>query len=310
MNTKLVLEKAGFVLKQASPEILIGFGILSGIAAIFTACSKMKETEAIQEDFHEEVEIVKEEEEPGTKEYNIGIVKAGAKLFGRYLKTFWLPILLEILAIIAIWYSHGIMVKRNANLVSAAIVLTQQLEKYRDRVREKVGEEVENDLFYGVTNRKVDEIIGKDEKGKDKKIKVMEKVITNGAEGPFDRVFDRNNHNYKGQPGPDMIFIQGIQRAFNDIIKDRATKTSNGWVTINEVYNQLGFPSVEEGFQWGWIYSNHDPKYMGTYIDFGINDHSNAAVRDFQNGLEPVIPLHFNCTPFMFSDLKLAKVSK
>lgn len=309
MNTKLVLEKAGFILKQASPEILIGFGILSGIAAIFTACSKMKKTEAIQEDFHEEVEIVKEEEEPGTKEYNIRIVKAGARLFGRYLKTFWLPILLEILAIIAIWYSHGIMVKRNANLVSAAIVMAQQLDKYRDRVREKVGEEVENDLFYGVTNRKVDEIIGKDEKGKDKKVKVMEKVITNGAEGPFDRVFDRNNHNYRGQPGPDLIFIEGVRRSFDDILKSRTTKTSNGWVTINEVYNQLGFPSVEEGFQWGWVHSNSDPRFMGTVIDFGISDKSNAAVRDFQNGFEPVIPLHFNCTPFTFSDLKLAKVS-
>ena len=308
MNAKLMIEKAGFVLKQASPEILIGFGIVSGIAAIFTACSKMKATEAIKEDFHEEVEIVKEEEEQGTKTYNIRILKAGGKLFGRYLKTFWLPILLEILAIIAIWYSHGIMVKRNTDLVSAAIVLTQQLEKYRGRVRDKFGEEVENDLFYGVTNHKVGETVVKDEKGKDKKVKVMEKIITDGAEGPFDRVFDRNNHNYKGIPGSDLEFLRGQLRSFNDILKARATKTTNGWLTINEVYDSLGFPAVEEGFQWGWVYSRTDPLYMSTEVEFDINDYSNAVVRNFQNGLEPAIPLHFNCTPFLFSDLKLAKV--
>ena len=308
MNTKLMMEKAGFVLRQASPEILIGFGILAGIGAIFTACAKMKEAETVKEDFHEEMEEIKDEEEQGTKEYNIAVCKAGVRSFGRYLKVFWIPILLEVLSIAAIWYSHGIMVKRNADLVSAAIVLTQQLDKYRERVKEKVGEEVENDLFYGVTNQKVDEIIGKDDKGKDKKVKVMEKVITNGAEGPFDRVFDRNNHNYKGQPGPDMIFLSGVERTCQCILESRATKTSNGWLTINEALDQLGFPSVENGFQWGWIYSRDDPKYTSTKVDFGISDKSNSVVVNFQNRLEPAIPLHFNCTPFQFSDLKLAKV--
>ena len=154
MDAKMILTKAGFILKQASPEILIGFGLISGIAAIFTACSKMKETEAVKEELEEELEMIAEEEEKGTKEYFFASFKAGSKAVFRYLKIFWLPILLEILAILSIWYSHGIMVKRNADLASAAVVLTQQLDKYRSRVREKVGEEAEKDLFYGLTNIK------------------------------------------------------------------------------------------------------------------------------------------------------------
>jgi len=308
MNAKLAMEKAGFVLRQASPEILIGVGILSGIAAIFTACSKMKKAEEVTEEFHEEMEVIAEEEEKGTKEYAAASFKAGTRLFGRYLKTFWLPILLEILSIIAIWYSHGIMVKRNADLVSAAIVLTQQLDKYRDRVREKVGDEIENDLFYGVTNKKVGETIVKDEKGKDKKVKVVEKIIENGAEGPFDRVFDKNNHSFQGQPGADMGFLRAVRTSAEDIMRGRATKSSNGWITINEVLTQLGFEPVENGFNWGWVYSRFDPKYQSTYVDFGVNDYSNMVVRNFENGLEPVMPLHFNCKPFEFSELKLAKI--
>ena len=308
MNAKLAMEKAGFVLRQASPEILIGVGILSGIAAIFTACSKMKKAEEVTEEFHEEMEVIAEEEEKGTKEYAAASFKAGTRLFGRYLKTFWLPILLEILSIIAIWYSHGIMVKRNADLVSAAIVLTQQLDKYRDRVREKVGDETENDLFYGITSKKVGETIVKDEKGKDKKVKVVEKIIEDGAEGPFDRVFDKRNRNFKGQPGSDMGFLRIVRECVTNNMKVRATNTTNGWVTINEVFAQLGFDPVESGFKWGWIYSKFDPKYQSTYIDFGVNDYTNMVVRNFENGLEPAMPLHFNCKPIDFSELKLAKI--
>lgn len=308
MNVKLAMEKTGFVLRQASPEILIGVGILSGIAAIFTACSKMKKAEEVTEEFHEEMEVIAEEEEKGTKEYAAASFKAGTRLFGRYLKTFWLPILLEILSIIAIWYSHGIMVKRNADLVSAAIVLTQQLDKYRDRVREKVGDETENDLFYGITSKKVGETIVKDEKGKDKKVKVVEKIIEDGAEGPFDRVFDKRNSNFKGQPGSDMGFLRAVRECVSNNMKARATSTTNGWVTINEVFTQLGFDPVEAGFNWGWVYSKFDPKYQSTFIDFGVNDYTNMVVHNFENGLEPAMPLHFNCKPFNFSDLKLAKI--
>lgn len=308
MNAKLMMEKAGFALKQASPEILIGFGILSGIAAIFKACSKMKEAEQIKEDFQEEIEAIAEEEEHGTKEYSAAVFKAGIKSFGRYLKTFWIPILLEILAILSIWYSHGIMLKRNADLVSAAIVITQQLDKYRDRVREKVGDEVENDLFYGITNKKVGETVIKDEKGKDKKVKVVEKIVEDGAEGPFDRIFDKRNYNFKGQPGSDMGFLRTVRINAEDIMRSRATKSNNGWITINEVLNMLGFESVEAGFNWGWVYSRFDPKYESTAIDFGVNDFSNAVVRNFENGLEPAMPLHFNCKPFEISDLKLARI--
>ena len=305
-----MITKAGMFLKQASPEILTGFGLLMGVAAIFTACSKMKATEEVKEDFEEEIGIIEEEEEKGTKEYFFAKFKAGCKVLWRYLKIFWLPILLEILSILSIWYSHGIMVKRNADLASAAIVLTQQLDKYRSRVREKVGAEVENDLFYNLTNKKVGEAVVTDESGKDKKIKIFEKVVTDGAEGPFDRIFAQGTtREWKGNnPSYNMIFLTQMLRNAKDTMEGRATPHSNGWITINEVYNILGFDSVEEGFNWGWVWSSYDPKYMSTFIDFGVSDSSSSVVRDFMNNMETAIPLHFNCQPINYKDLNLMKI--
>ena len=310
MDAKLLLAKAGMFVKQASPEILIGVGLLSGVAAIFTACSKMKQTEEVHEDYEEEIEVIMDEEEKGTKEYSFAIIKAAIKMVLRYLKIFWIPILLEILSILSIWYSHGIMVKRNADLVSAAVVLTQQLDEYRSRVREKVGVEAENDLFYNLTNKKVGETTITDENGKEKKVKIFEKVVADGAEGPFDRVFAQGTtREWKGNnPSYNMTFLTQMVRNATNMMEGRATPHSNGWITLNEVYDILGFDPVEEGFRWGWVWSSYDPKYMGTFIDFGVNDFSNPIVRDFHNNLEPALPLHFNCKPINFADLNLMKV--
>jgi len=308
MNAKTIIAKAGLVLKQASPEILVGFGILSGVAAIFTACSKMKETEPVKEEFQEELETIAEEEEKGTKEYFVASFKAVSKTSWRYLKIFWLPILLELLSIGAIWYSHGMMIKRNEALASTAVMLTQQLDKYRSRVRDKVGEEAENDLFYGMANKKVGEITTIGEDGKEKKVKVMEKVFTDGACGPFDRIFDKSNHNYANNPGTNMVTLKCTRDHLQQLMEARASMHNNGWLTINEVYEAIGFDPVEDGFSWGWIWSPKDPEYTGTVVDFGINEFSNQAVRDFINGIEPAIPLHFNCKPLNIKQLKLMKI--
>ena len=310
MNLKLITEKARLVLHQASPEILLGSGIILGIAAIITACSKMKETDAVKEELQEELEEIEETEFPGTKEHMIASFKAGSKAILRYLVIFWIPILLEILSILAIWYSHGIMLKRNTDLASAVIMMTQQMDKYRGRVRDKVGAETENDLFYGLTKSPTGETVTiTDENGKEKKVKQYEKLITDGAEGPFDRIFDSTNPKWTPVPGANLLTLNSILNHFRDELVRRATKTSDGWVTVNEVFDELDFTPVEEGFTWGWTFSRRDPSASCfPDIDFGISNCSDAVVKDFINGKEVVIPLHFNCKPIDFRSLNLMKI--
>ena len=309
MNFKAIAEKAGFVLRQASPEILLGTGVVLSLAAIITACAKMKETDEVREELQEELEVIEETEVRGTKEYLAAHFKAGAKAIFRYLVIFWLPILLWLLSMGSFWYSHGIMVKRNADLASVVVITMQELDKYRGRVREKVGSETENDLFYGLTKRPSGEVITvTDENGKEKKIKQQEKAIEDLPFAPFDRLFDRTNHNFQATPGNNLIFINGVRRSLEDKLRYRATNNSNGWLTINEVYNELGFESTEAGFNFGWIYSKHDPEYCSTYLDFGVNECSDQVVKDYLSGKETVIPLHFNCRPIDIRNLKLKKI--
>lgn len=308
MNLKLIMEKTGFVLRQASPEILLGSGIVLSIAAIITACSKMKQTEAVQEELQEGLEYIEETEVPGTKEYLSAKFKVSGKAILRYLAIFWLPILLWLLSMGSFWYSHGIMVKRNADLASFAVITMQELDKYRERVRDKIGAEAENDLFYNLSKRPSGETITiTDENGKEKKVKLQEKVLNESPDGPFDRIFDRTNPLYTNNPSTNIFYINSILNNFRDLIKNRATKTSDGWVTINEVYEALNFDPVEAGFDFGWTYSRANDAPCTPDIDFGICDCSDMIVKDHIAGKEMVIPLHFNCKPIDFKSLKLKK---
>jgi len=309
MNFKVIAEKAGFALRQASPEILLGSGIVLGIAAIITACSKMKETEDVKEELQEELNYIDDTEEKDTKEHAAASFKAGVRACMRYLAIFWIPIVLEILSILAIWYSHGIMIKRNADLASAIVIMTQQMDKYRSRVREKVGIEAENDLYFGLTKNLTGETETiTDENGKTKKVKTYETVVTDGAGGPFDRIFDRMNPNWTKSPSANLIYINSVLNDFRDKLVERASKTSDGWVTLNEVYDKLGFESTESGFNWGWTFSRRNPdSSCFPDIDFGVSNCSNTVVKEFVSGKETVIPLHFNCKPINFKSLNLLK---
>lgn len=297
MDAKLFIAKAGVVLKQAAPEILTGGGIVLGIAALIVACSKMKKFEAETEKTQEELEEVQNGREECTKmEYAKACFKVGTKAVWRFLKVFWIPILLEILSIIAIWYSHGIMVKRNAMLASTAFALTQQLESYRARVRNKVGEEVENDLFYDLTNNKIGTQIEMLEDGKTKKTPIYEKVIGDGCNGPFTYIFDKRNDNYQSMPGANIENLNMIVRAQQNILESRATKHTDGWMFSWEMEEALGFDPHPEINNWGWTFSRDNPLKCDT-IDIGITDKSNQIVHDFLNKRESAIPLHFNCHP-------------
>ena len=298
MNMKLILNRTGLVLKQASPEILTGGGIILGIAALITACSKMKKADAANEEIHAELENEAEyyEENKDRKEHVLACIKIGGKAVWRYLKIFWIPILLELLSIGAIWYSHGIMVKRNADMASAAVILTQQLDKYRARVREKVGEQAENELFYGITNRKIGEVTETLENGKTKKHPIYEKVITDGAEGPFDFVIDREHPLFKTNPGSLFTMIKIIQRSCDETMRGRATKHSKGYYLMSEVLPALNMEPTASSFHWGWWYDANDPKHQDI-INFGVIDDSNCIIKDYIDGKANAIPLHFNCHP-------------
>ena len=94
-----------------------------------------------------------------------------------------------------------------------------------------------------------------------------------------------------------LYFLKCQQRYANDLLQIR------GWVTLNDVYDMLGFPRSQAGQVVGWVYDKDNPQ-GDNYIDFGIYDLHKEGCRDFVNGFERSIWLDFNVDGYIFDKIK------
>ena len=103
----------------------------------------------------------------------------------------------------------------------------------------------------------------------------------------YARIFDETNEKWNKDADTNRWFLNRVQSFFNDRLR------TNGYVFLNDVYEELGFPKTKAGQVVGWIY-DPDNKYIDSYIDFGIYDVDRQKAKDFVNGYERSIILDFN----------------
>lgn len=301
MNVKSMLKTAGVGLKQASPTIALVCGIAGGITAAVLACKATLKVDEVLEKSKEEVKQIHEiAEDPG--KFNIVEYTEANKnrdLMKIYGKTIWglAKIYGPALAagtgsIVLIVGSHRVMLKRVATLGMACSMLGESLRRYRQNVSELYGEEKEHDIYYGLSNEKIDGIVVSED-GKEQKTKIKVKTISEErVVSPFAVFFDSDNPNYvKDDPVYNTDFISDSQRYMNDLLGRR------GWVTLNEARMALGFKPTAEGQLYGWICKDCDPVCDGNKIDFGIDHIARDDVRAFRNGYEKVFIIDFNVDP-------------
>lgn len=62
----------------------------------------------------------------------------------------------------------------------------------------------------------------------------------------YSQLFEPANPNWSDEPNHNMLFVQAMQNHANDTLRVR------GHVTLNDVYDLLGFRRSEEGQLVGW----------------------------------------------------------
>lgn len=68
--------------------------------------------------------------------------------------------------------------------------------------------------------------------------------------------FDSSNPNWDSRETHSFMFLRSMELHMNDMLRAR------GHVTVNDVYDVLGFDRTEEGALSGWV--------KGEYIDFEL----------------------------------------
>lgn len=282
-----------FKVKEHSPELLVGAGIVTGIAGAVVACKATTKVDAILEETREKVDLIhtgteageiqgKEyTEEDSKKDLTIVYTQTGLKIAKLYAPA----IGLGLISVSCILASTNIMKKRNVALAAAYTAIDKGFKEYRGRVIERFGERVDYELKNNIKAKEI-EVVETDENGETTvEKKVVDTVV--GVGDPYSRFFDASSKYFEKNPELNMFFLTDKEEYANKLLRIKKR------LFLNEVYEMLGFDPSKAGQVIGWVW-DEDYENGEKRIDFGIFDVHNEAKRDFVNGHEQVVLLNFN----------------
>ena len=297
-NVSRTLHKVGFKIKKHSPEILIGVGIVGTVASGVMACkATLKVNEIIDEAketvdaIHEGVEQQKHMTDGETYTQEI----ANQDLAIVYIQTGWKLVKLYGPSVAhgavssgCMVASHTILRKRNLALAAGWKAADTAFKEYRGRVVERFGKELDRELRYNIKAKEIEERIV-DENGNETVVtKTVEVVDPNAIHNIYSVVFCEGNIGWTRNAELNKVFLIQQQNYANDKLK------TNGYLTLNEVYDLIGAPRTAYGQIAGWVYTE-DESVGDNFVDFGMFDIKNDKACDFINGHERSIILDFNC---------------
>lgn len=300
-KTSRTLCKAGLKLKKHSPEILVVGGVVGLVASGVMACKATTKLSAILDDSKEQIELfdkVAANPEMVNEEYTVEDAEKDKKIVKvqtavKVAKLYAPSIAVGVVSIGAIFASNNIMRKRNVALGAAYATIDRAFKDYRNRVVDRFGEELDKELRYNLKTKEVKETI-EDENGKKKTVKRNIKYMDSAMPSEFAVIYDDGCAGWTKDPEDNKFFLIQQQRYANERLKRR------GYLSLNEVYELLGFPSTKAGQVVGWLYDCKDPNYKGdNFVDFGLYNVDCEPNRDFVNGYERNIILDFNVAPII-----------
>lgn len=309
INTKTLrksFKKAQLTVRKHSPEILMVAGVIGTVAGAVMACKETLELEDVLDECKQE-KIELEEQYAMCEQYSEDAlkkdqVKLTIKQVAKIVKLYAPSVIMEATSIGVIFASNDIMRKRNASMAAAYATLNSMYKRYRQNVIESYGEEVDKDMRFGVKHEKVTEI---DEDGN--KVKIDARIVdldnTALAISDYSRFFQMGCKGFDASSGRyNLLYLKGIQAMFNNKL------IADGYVMLNDVYRELGFDTIPEGWSIGWVYDEANP-IGDNYIDFGLYEARNKNQRAV-NDWEPVILMDFNVDGNLYEDPKLYSLLK
>jgi hypothetical protein len=275
---------------EKAPKLLFVGGVVGMVGSTVLACRatlKLEEVlDNIEADKNRALDVKSMVESPqytGTetytdKEYKKDITIITVRGIGEVAKLYAPAVALGAVSIFALTKSHNLLQDRNVALTAAYAAVDGAYNRYRERVIDRYGAEVDEEIRYEMEQVDVlDEETGK----------VTSETRITGAPGSrYFRWYDEeSSSNFSQDPDTNIMFLRTVQNYCNDQLKSR------GHFFLNEVFTELGLKHTEAGAVVGWRWN----KGSGDdYIDFGIWEGKSHELRDLYNGRAGAIGLDFN----------------
>ena len=274
----------GLKVKNAAPEIMVVGGVIGIIGATVMACRATLKAEEIIDDTKEKLDKIERayeeynpdvidpecDKEPYTEEdKKHDTIKAYAQAGVGFIKTYGPAVALGTASVMCIFGSHKIMRNRNIALAAAYGVLDKGFRKYRERVKEELGDRVDHHFMHGSEDVTIEEKVTDEETGKVKKEKHKGLAIPSTDYEGYNRWFDSSSTQWEPSLEYNLTFLKQAQEYFTLRLQAR------GYVFLNEVYEYLGLPCTWEGQCVGWIKG-----YGDDYVSFRFEESTFAGLED------------------------------
>lgn len=267
--------------RKYSPVILFAAGTIGVVATVVLASrATLKLTDILDEaeEMREKIETL-EHTAYTDDDRRMDLLKLKIKTGTNIAKLYAPTVIVGLASIAALTGSHVILTRRNVAITAAYAATDRAFRQYRDRVRNALGVDQDEQFRYGFEEREV-----VDETKNGPKVSAVRRVGLDGASG-YAKYFDEGSPNWDARAGYNLMFLRSQETHFNNRLY------ADGYVFLNDVYHALGLKREGFGQQVGWIL---DGGASDNYISFGCFDPSNQGLRDFVNGWTDAILLDFN----------------
>lgn len=281
------------IVQKHSPEILMVGGIVGVVTATVLAC---RATLKVDDVFQEAISVKMAmdnalDDQDGNVNYDkadyqrdeiIVAIQTGVELVKLYAPA----IVIGGVSIAMLLQSRNILTRRNAGLLAAYKALDEAYSKYRARIREELGDDVDK---YLRTRKPEDgeELVVKsvkDGKEGDFELSQEEGNMVDFGASQYAKFYDQSSPQWRPTNEANIFFLKAQQTNAN------VKLTMQGHLFLNEVYDMLGIPRTKAGAVVGWVKDHGDD-----VVDFGIWNSLNNYNDDYINGYErQSILLDFN----------------
>lgn len=297
----------GLALKKHSPELLAVASGVGTLAAVVLACKATTKAGAILEEHKAQIEQIHEvkdneeySEEYTDKDYKKDLTLVYSKTIVKLGKLYGPAILSTVGAILCLFAAVSILKKRNAALASTCAALLSSFSNYRQRVKDRFGEDVEWEIANDI--HEVEETYVETDKKGNEKEKTKKVKLPGGLASPFAFVFDPSNPNWTGDRDIDLCWLTAQQRYQNDLLRAEKLRFNN------EIWYDMQFPRTQEGAMMGFVYCKNNPN-GDNEIDFGIRKDSKNFL-DWYSGKNDFLILELNSDGYVYDKLPSCKGSR
>jgi hypothetical protein len=270
-------------IKKNSPQILFYAGIVGSVATTVLASratlravpvvEKLKANRGELDSFHIDGKV---EQEVYSDEVVRQYTEAGVELT----KLYGPVVLVGVGSLIALTKSHQQLTTRNTALTMAYTGLFKTFDAYRERVREQLGDERDQQFLHGT----VQQAIEYEDKGGRTRTKEIT-ALDPSSKTPYTFYFDKNCGSWMPDPGYNQNTLDGQQQWANVKLQRQ------GHLFLNEVYDLLQIPHTKEGAILGWVHEDLSDRGIANDMFVKFNHDKDG---EFTAGYKKDVMLEFN----------------